>query len=315
MLLALKLAFFKFMNKKNLVLGGILILLATSAYLYQGPIQKWRSSFGKPDNFFAGLNVDEINKMEIERNGEITVLEKIDEKWKIGGTNSFFVKDSIMENVFTVLKNTVNASVELVSENKDKKEEFQTNESGVKVKFSQSDNELIDFVVGKTGNDFSSTYVSLPESEKTYLIKSNLNSAFARSDWYDMTIFSAEKEKIDKIRFQYPTREFTIEKKDDAWSGVLPYTFSVSEEKAGEVLDIMSNLLAAEIPEQIFESTGLDKNLIIIQATGEGIDNTLMIGEANDNNLYYVKRGDSDNIYLITEEQRDKLDKQIRDLR
>jgi len=291
-------------------------LLAALAYLYQGPIQEWRSSFDKPDNFFADLNMDEINRMEIERNGELTVLEKIDEKWKISGTNSFFVKDSIMENVFTILKNTVSASVELVSENKDKKEEFQTNESdGVKVRFSQSDNELINFIVGKTGNDFSSTYISLPESEKTYLIKSNLNSALAQSDWYDMSIFSAQKEKINKIRFQYPTREFTIEKKDDVWSGVLPYTFSVSEEKAGEVLDIMSNLFAAEIPEQIFESTGLDKNLIIIQATGEGIDNTLMIGEVNDNNLYYVKRGDSDNIYLITEEQRDKLDKQTRDLR
>ncbi|RLC39211.1 hypothetical protein DRH27_00305 [Candidatus Falkowbacteria bacterium] len=303
------------MNKKNLILGGILILLAASAYLYQGPIRKWQSSLDKPDNFLAGLNIDEINRIELENNKETTVLEKIDEKWKIGGTKSFFAEDSAMENMFTVLKDGVSASVELVSENNDKKEEFQTNESGVNVKFFQSDNQLINFIVGKTGNDFSSTYISLPESEKTYLLKLNLNSVLSRASWYDMAIFSSAKENINKIRFQYPTREFTIEKKDDAWSGVLPYVFSVSEEKIEEILDIMSSLSAVEIPEQVFGQTGLEKNLIIIQATGEGVDNILMVGEANDNDYYYVKKGDSDNIYLITEEQRDKLDRQIRDLK
>lgn len=36
---------------------------------------------------------------------------------------------------------------------------------------------------------------------------------------------------------------------------------------------------------------------------------------ANDGEeLYYAKKGDSDNIYLITKEQRDELDKQIKDL-
>ena len=78
----------------------------------------------------------------------------------------------------------------------------------------------------------------------------------------------------------------------------------------------MSNLTAISIPEQTFDNTGLEKNNIIVEATGEGINNTIMVGDAEDDeeSRYYIKRGDSDNIYLITKEQRDALDNQIWDL-
>ncbi|MBU4026105.1 DUF4340 domain-containing protein, partial [Patescibacteria group bacterium] len=118
------------------------------------------------------------------------------------------------------------------------------------------------------------------------------------------------------------------EKLEYEWEGISPYEFSVDENKIDEILNIMSNLIAAKIPEQTFDGTGLEKNLIIAQATGEGIDNILMVGGALQNGstalrdyganaeeeLYYAKKGDSDNIYLITKEQRDELDKNIKDL-
>ena len=47
---------------------------------------------------------------------------------------------------------------------------------------------------------------------------------------------------------------------------------------------------------------------------GNNIDDTIMVGEANEDKLYFVKRAINDNIYLISKEQRDKLDKKISDL-
>ena len=41
-----------------------------------------------------------------------------------------------------------------------------------------------------------------------------------------------------------------------------------------------------------------------------------MIGDSNgdkENELFYAKKASSDNIYLITKEQRNKLDKNIKD--
>ncbi|MEA3463787.1 MAG: DUF4340 domain-containing protein [Patescibacteria group bacterium] len=320
------------MNKKNLILGGILIILVALAYFYQGPLEEWRAGLNKPDNFLTQINVNQIDKIKVTKSGEITILEKQGDKWKIGGTKNFYVKNELANSLTSDLKKIIGSKVELASANKDKKGDFQTDqESGVIVKLSQNDEIMADFVVGKRGIDFTSAYVSEPISDNTYIFKANIYNLFNRDDWYDKTIFSSDKKKISKIRFQYPNREFTIASADtetiankdiaeDAgsirmWEGILPYKFSVNKEKVDEILDIMSNLTAVKIPEQTFENTGLKKNLIIIQAAGEDIDNTLMIGEADENGLYYAKKADSDNIYLITKEQRDELNKKIRDLR
>lgn len=309
------------MTKKNLVLGGILVVLVVLAYLYQGPLKEWRSSIDKSDNFLAQIDVDQIDKIEINSSNQEIALEKHDNKWKISETKEFYLKDELISSLNNGLKDATKAEVELASSNKDKKSDFQTDEeNGTGVKLSQAGVLIAEFIVGKRGVDFTSTYISEPESDNTYIIEASISSLFNRTDWYDRTIFSSEKENISKIRFQYPNREFTVEKLDNDWSGTIPYKFSVDKDKIDKTLNIMSNLVATEIPEQNYKGTGLEKHSIIIEATGEVVNNILMIGgpkEAESDEeieLYYAKIGNSDNIYLITKEQRDELDKQIRDL-
>lgn len=302
------------MNKKNLILGGVLIVLIVLAYAYQGPLKKWQASLGKPSNFLAKAETQKIDKMEIIRGGETTVLEKKDERWKIGDTKDFYVNRGVSESLIKKLEEARIAKLELASVNKDKRKEFGI-EDGVRVKLFQENKEMVNFVVGKLGSDYLSTYLALPAGDNIYSVPVNLFDIFNQDDWRDWTVFSSDKNKIAKIRFQYPNREFTVEKKDEKWSGATPYKFIVKKEKIDEILDIMSDLTAVAIPEQNFAGTGLEKNLIIIQVSGEGIDNTIMVGFENEDGLYYAKKGDSDNIYLITKEQRDELDKYIWQLR
>lgn len=307
------------MNKKTLKLAGILIILIVLAYLYQGPLADWRGSLGKPNNFLAGINAELIDRVEIAKNEKVTVLEKHGDRWKIAGTKNFYVEESMAASLIDNLKKAAQAEMELASSNKEKKSEFQTDESGIKVKLYQADDNAADFVIGKRAMDFANVYVSQPESDNTYAIKADLYGVFGRNDWRDKTIFSSDKEKINKIRFQYPDREFTMEKTItegvDKWEGTAPYKFNLNKDKIDKILNIMSNLTAVEIPEQEFTGTGLEKNLIIIQASGEGIENTIMVGNDNGEELYYAKKSDSDNIYLIAKEQRDELDKKIEDLK
>lgn len=308
------------MSKKNLVLGGILILLITLAYIYQGPLKEWRQNLGKSDNFLAGIDAAGVTGIEIMRDDKKTALIKSGDKWKIEGTKDFYVKDSLTANLEESLKNATMAEVELVSTNKDNKGDFQTDERGTMVKLKQGDTVLIEFVIGELASDFVSTYISKIDIDETYALKANIYSAFNPGDWYDKTIFSVDQEKITKVRFQYPTQEFTIEKQEEEWIGILPYTFDVDQDKIKEILNIMSNLSAFKIPEQTFIGTGLEKHSIIVQAIGEDIDNTLIIGdlkkeeEEGDIELYYAKKGDSDNIYVITKSERDELNKRINDL-
>jgi hypothetical protein len=302
------------MNKKTFILGGILIVLVAFAYLYQGPLKKWQAGLGKSPNFLAKVDAKRIDKIEIVKEGKIVILEKQNDRYKVGGTKDFYVEQVTADSLINEIEEAAKADLELVSSNKDKKGELKTDDSGVRVKLYQTGNMVADFIIGKMGSDFSSTYISTPNTDKTYSLGVNL-SVFNQPEWRDRTIFSSDKEKINKIRFQYPTQEFTVEKINDEWKGTKPYSFSVSKEKIDKILDMMSDSTAVEIPEQNFAGTGLEKNNIIIQATGDGVDNTLMIGDNNKDGNYYAKRGNSDNIYLITKSQRDELNKKIQELK
>lgn len=302
------------MSKKNLILGGVLIALIVFAYLYQGPLRKWQEGMGSKKNFFAKIDADKISKIEVIKSGKTTTLEREGNKLKVSGTKGFYVDGRTAEIILTNLKEASTAEFELVSSNKDKKEEFMVGEGGALVKLFTGDKEMVSFIAGKNSSDFVNTYVSKENSDDTYSVKVSL-AVFNQDEWRDATIFQSDSEKITKIRFQYPTREFTVEKKDGKWAGTLPYKFKVDEEKIKKIASLMSVLNSVKIPEQKFEGTGLEKNNIIVQATGEGVDNTLMIGDNNGEDYYYALRVGSDNIYLINKAQRDELDKKISDLK
>ncbi len=296
------------MNKKTMILGGVLIVLIFLAYAYQGPLKKWQNNLGKPKNILSKIKIELVDKIEIINQGKTLTLAKQNEKWKYDNSKDFYVDDSIMAKVLDELKIAAMSDIELVGNNRERKSEFKTDDTGLEVKIYQANKKIVDFIIGNRAKDYLSSYISTPESAATYAVKADLLGVFNPADWRDFTIFSTPAEKITKIRFQYPNREFTVELKDGKWVGVLPEKFVVKPEKIEPVLNIMSNLKATKIPAQVFTDTGLDKHLIIIEASGDGVNNILMIGAASDA-LYYAKRGDSDNIYLISKAEKDELDK------
>lgn len=303
------------MRKENLILGGIFLLLLVLAFAYD-PIMEWKKNLGRPDNFLKNIDFEEVVKVNLEKGGEKISLERLGDKWKISGTKDFFVRDK--DELFTTyLEEAIESKLDLVSNNIDKKAEYETDGSGVRVSLEDKEKVLADFIIGKMTNDFGGSYVSLPGSQETYKINGNLNYAFSKNtgDWYDESIFSSEAESVNKIRFQYPNSEFSVEKVEDIWEGTLPYSFSVDQEKIANVLTIMTSLNAVDIPAQTFDGTGLEKHSIIVEASGDNLNNVLMVGDANADGSYFVKRGDSDNIYLITKEQKDALDTSIGGLR
>lgn len=294
------------MNRKILILGIVLIILIGLAYVYQGPLKKWQNNLGKPKNILARIDTAKIDKIEVASGNNTVVLtrpggswtDSVQVKWKYNQTKDFYVAPSIMDKVLAELNKAAGSEIELVSNNRQRKSEFKTDSAGLAVQVYQAGAKVADFIIGNPGNDYNNSYISAPESANTYSVKADLSDAFDPGEWRDLTVFSSAKEKINKIRFQYPNREFTVELISGQWSGVLPEKFNVNKEKMEKILEVMSNLKAVEIPEQIFKNTGLEKHLLIIQATGEKVDNILMVGESQDG-LYYAKKGDSDNIYLI----------------
>ncbi|PLX27458.1 hypothetical protein C0583_04065 [Candidatus Parcubacteria bacterium] len=280
------------MSKKNLYLGGVLLLLIVVAFVYNGPFKEWREDFGKPKNFFSELKVSDIEQIEIDSSEKVIVItEEDNNRWKIEDTKDFYVTNSVMNKVFDSLGDAIESEIILVSENPEKQGEFMIDENNrYIIKLKIGEDEYFEFALGKASSDMQDTYVAKIDDDAIYSVKASLRTAFDHDDWYNKEIFALEKDNIKKVRFQYPSREFTIEKDEIEevaegeevpeanWNGTLPYRFSVDNEKVAEVLDLVSSLEAAEIPAQTFEGTGLEKNLQILQFSGDGVDVVLMIG-------------------------------------
>jgi hypothetical protein len=303
------------MDKKNLVLGGVLLFLIVIIILLNGPFDKFKDYMFGPKNFFRKVDVEKIDNIEIIADGKETKLVLKDERWKVEGYKDFYVKEAIMESLMSSLKDFKEADFYLISENIDKKKDFKTDDSGIKVKISGEKINSNEFIIGNLSSDFISTYVSTFGSPETYSVKVDLFTPFNRDEWRDTTIFSSDKNDIASIRFQYPNREFTVVKDEGEWQGQTPYLFDIDQDKMDKIVDIMAKLETADIPEQTFEGTGLEKNLIIIEAKGVDLNNTIMIGESNKDGYYYAKKADSDNIYLIEKSVRDELNKTIAQLK
>lgn len=303
------------MDKKNFILMGMLAVLVIFAYVQRGPWREWQEDKGKADNFFSTLDISLIDKIEISQGtGTSTWLQKSGKYWKVGGTKDFYVKQGVVDQLVEAVKELAGGDLKVVSENKENKKDFGTDETGIAVKFSYSGGSY-DLIIGNIGSTVASSYISRPNDNKTYLLDSNIRTVFAKNDWRDDQIFSILPERIKKLRFQYPDREFTVEKIENGWKGTLPYEFPVSEDKITEILDMFSGLSAVKIPEQTFEGTGLEKHNIIVEVSDSIDSYAIMVGDVDENGFYYAKKGSSDNIYLITEEEKDMFDKDINDLK
>jgi hypothetical protein len=107
------------MDKKNLVLAGILAFLILFSWFWNGPVKNWRADRGTEKNFLAGLNLAAADKVEINNGGAVTVLEKSGERWKVGGTKDFYAPASSLEEMASVLGKASAGRLEVVSSNED----------------------------------------------------------------------------------------------------------------------------------------------------------------------------------------------------
>ena len=302
------------MNKKTLFLAIALVVLVGLAFIYQGPIKQWQEKASKQKNFLAGINTDKIDKIIVAKNGE-TVLERSNDGWQISGTK-FNASKAEMTEVLKKLGDAAAAELELVSTNKAKKADFKTDASGVTVKLFQAGKEIGKLVIGKVAADYQSSYIAQPDADSTYLLKGvNLSYSLNKDDWRDRSIFTGEAPKLTKLRIQQGTAQFTATLAAEKWTVADAKKTSLNKEKVGKIIALMANLTAAEIPAQDFKASGLEKNQLIVEATGEGVKNTLMVGNDNGKGMYYAKRGDSDIIFLISKADRDELNKKQEQLK
>ena len=198
----------------------------------------------------------------------------------------------------------------LVSKNPRKRRLYQVDdEAGLHLQlFDLDDNNILDVVIGKSGPDFTSTYVRLANSNDVYLVPRPMTGRFSSkaSDWRNRKLWSVNVEMISGITIKSNKGNYSVNKEGDK------DIWKISG-KSGGTLD-KDQWLALVGKFTIASAIGFADNVDIKQA---GLDNpkivltlhwkkeggiTLNIGNKNKSGQYYAQVAGSDKtIYLLSE--------------
>jgi len=300
------------LNKKNYILFIVLIVLLAVSWLYFVPYQKKEPAL---NNFLAQVDITDINKISVIQNDIAITINKNNGAWTVEPDN-WPMEQELADVLIEKLISLTALDFEEVSIEPAKKRTFQTGENGLQVALYEDNEEVANFVIGKVTRDYENTYLSQNIIDNTYQVKEVLARAFDIANWKDKTIFSLDAEKVKSITFKYPTYEFAMTNEPDLkgevyWRVIDPLT-RLNKDKTEEMRDTLINLEASSVPKQNLQKLG--KNNLIITIKTEDVEDGLIIGDLQGKE-YFVKKQSTGRIFLISKSDRNKLFKQIKDLR
>ncbi len=291
------------MNKKNLILLIILVVLVGVGAGYQYFWLPKKNITDQQVNWLAKVNLAEVDKIVIKKNGQTTTLSRDGERWRVVTDGQWYVNEALVDNFNQAWQRATISKMSLVSNNRDSKAELKTDGSGLKVQLLSKDNQLLDFYIGLSQSGH--TYVSRSDTEASFEVAGDLLSVFDYAEWRDFNIFNSGSDKIKQIKITQGKNILTLKKENSDWQLTGNPKLKLNQDKVARIVSLLGDLSATSIPEQKAKDTGLDKKIWTVEATGEGIRNILIIGNEEMVNKkpggnFFVKNAVSPNLYLLS---------------
>lgn len=296
------------------LLAIFIVLLAVSYSIKNKSFSK--NDLGADKKFVFKAEDKDINKVEIIKGGNSTILENNNGIWQVPASNNFKADQeaikSVIEEAFKLNKYI------LASDNKGKKGDFEVNEEkGVNVKLYKSGEAVANFFVGKAGPDFDSTYIRLDGEDAVYLSKGYVRYYFDKEDWRDLSIYDFPSEKVNKLALKYRdvASNVMMEKNGDKWEIKLPRVKEASIAKVDSILNILGKLKANDVEyKKDAKDCGFAQAPLVVRLESvDGSKYNLIIGGKMEDGKYYAKREEDNVIYIVNKETADGLMKKAED--
>ncbi len=178
--------------------------------------------------------------------------------------------------------------------------------TNVKIYYGESAEPSIDFFVGKSGPDFSSTYVRTNNDNNVYIVHDYLRGIFNKplKNWKRRYVVKLDKDKIVGLIVEDKKGvKFELQKSNDKWSMIKPKTANVKLAEVNRLINPFSNFFASDIVnEKDPKVTGFDNpSLKVTVKLNDYTSKTFIFGNKNDKNQYYLKRDDEPYTFLVPE--------------
>lgn len=255
------------MNKNIKILLAVFAVLIAVYFLFFRAGEK--VSTEKIDAKLFVADSSKIDKIEIVKNSETILLEKVNNQWKLTKPVDYPADTT---NVYMLLSNLKNFKLESVaSENPAKFNSYLDSVNNAKISTFQEGVLLGTFIMGKTQADDNS-YIKKPE-ENRILLASNLTaSLFTRSakDFRNKFMFSVQPFSISSISFKSTDSnkvDFTVTK-DSANKWVINGD-SVSSSAFEGFLNLLANFNTDDFKDTVITAFPVPSFTVNINAAGQ----------------------------------------------
>jgi hypothetical protein len=306
------------MNRSFVIMAGAAVVLVALVLLFANPFQdSIRKDNPKVTQLFDPELVARADKVAIDTGTDNTVIEKKDDQWVVSTRNDFPADTSAVGNLLRAVEK--GRSQGIASTNPDKRGLFQVDSTGVHVTVSAGGKTAADFVLGKMGRDFTTSYVLPAGSKNVVLVRGMNRNLFARPRGFrDATLLHFEPDAVAGVTVSSPDVNWDLTRTDSTWTVTLPGQSAVAadQQKVDQTLRSLGTFTAdgfVDHPDTV--DTGLaDPEMKVTVRMMTGPSTTISVGKKNDRNQRYVSRPDRDAVYEVGQWRIDNFAKQGEDL-
>jgi len=303
------------LNSTYVLLAIFIALLAVSYVIKNKSLDA--NKMGQDQKIVAEIESETINKVEITKGEQITVIENNDDVWKLSSENNIPADKEAIESL---IEESLNLNKYIIaSENQEKQIDFEVDdENGTNVKLYKENEEIANFYVGKAGPDFDSTYIRNASEDIVYLSKGYVRFYFDRDEWADLSIYNFESGSAVKLALKYRdvAKNIEMQKEGDVWQIKAPKAKEANKETVDAILNSIGALNANGIVMgKNLKECGFDKAPLVVRLElADGSKRNLFIGgKMEDDGKYYTKREEDDMVYIIDASIAENLMKEIGD--
>ena len=273
------------LKRLGLVLAVLLVLV-----LGRSGWQRWqRERPGGYEKKIEGWSKEAVEKIELKKGEKQLVLVKKDEGWQLNEKKAD--SERVQEFLTAFLPEE---KVAMIAQTSSRHEQLGVKEGeAVKVCLKKGEGELC-WLAGKS--EPGGLYVRFVDSDPVYLLANwQTEISLDSQEWYDKTIFEAEKSVIKRLVFEKAEESFVLVKKDGEWQ-VEGEEKRVEKSKVDGLLTTLSVLKAKEVVEEEKEGYS-EQPVLMLTVEYEGGSETLKFFKGEDD--YLVERVSDGQRFLL----------------
>jgi hypothetical protein len=287
--------------RTTLILAVVLVVLVAIAVLFDSGRKRQESSLGKP--IFPAFSATKADGIEVRGGGTTVVLRRQGDAWVVATERNQPADPKIPKQLLEAMDKLSTRT--LISISPETHKGFEVDSTGFTVRISQGAKSVAEFIVGKPGPDYMSTYIRPVSGDKVYLIPVFLRTTVDREPgtWRNRTVLEVDQAKIASYTTRTARETVTVEKgKDGAWNITAPTQEKARPDMVGMVLRSLAALRCSGFADSTVTGTssGLDADTTaVVVKMDDGTSYSIHVGATTPANQSYTRKDGDPMIYLV----------------